>query len=133
MELREGIALALLVLLALYGCAQAIRRLCLWLVRCRRVREYRVAVPDGAMAMEPLFRCLQARAVWENGETTYVLVPEPDAEALALAELLARETPCVRPVTPKKLYRTLVDMATGETENCGKEPKSLGGAGEKHD
>ncbi len=95
----EWFAAVLVLMLALYGCVQLIRRVCLWATRCpRAVRCYRLAVPQNDAAVEPLFRCLQAQAVWADTriEQTLVLLPSTDDERLWH---LAAAHPAVKAVT----------------------------------
>ena len=112
MGFGEVVAWITTLLLALYGCAQLIRRLCLWIARCPRcARCYRLAIPGEDTAPEPLLRCLQAQAVW--GETdgcrrTLLVLPE-DVELPA--DLLA-EAGTVTPVTVPQLMA----LITGEKE-----------------
>ncbi|MBQ5840799.1 MAG: hypothetical protein IIW40_02470, partial [Clostridia bacterium] len=83
MKLGETIALILALLLALYGCAQLVRRLCLWAVRCPACVTYlRLAIPKKSAELAPLFRCLQAQTVWEERrcEGTLVLLPPLNEE-----------------------------------------------------
>ena len=83
MPFGESMALIAALLLALYGCAHVIRRLCLWAVRCPKcVAYWRVAVPNSRATLAPLLRCMQARAVWEDSggcERTVVLLPPMNA------------------------------------------------------
>ncbi len=99
----EWIAVIVALFLALYGCVELIRRVCLWAVRCpRAVACYRLAVPQTKTALPPLFRCLQAQAAWADSRTerTLVLLP-PDAGDMT--EQLAEEYPAVIPVTAQEL------------------------------
>ncbi len=110
MVMGETIALILALLLALYGCAQLIRRLCLWAVRCPAcVTCWRLAVPKKSAELAPLFRCLQAQAVWDDPgcEGTLVLLPSMSmAQRQAMASLV-RENPVVTPVTLEELTALL--------------------------
>lgn len=110
MEFGEAVAWIATLLLALYGCAQLIRRLCLWMARCPRCAQcYRLAVPGEGAAPEPLLRCLQAQAVW--GETdgcrrTLLVLPENEE----LPENLLAETGTVIPVTVPQLVALITDQ-----------------------
>ncbi len=98
MEIGETIAYIVTLLLAVYGCAQLLRQLCLWLVRCPRCAAcYRLAIPRRAAALEPLLRCLQAKAVWGEGEELWLVLPEDWQQRLP-SDLL-EQTGCVKPVT----------------------------------
>lgn len=104
MGIGDVLAFTCTLLLALYGCAQLIRRLCLWLTRCPAcVRCYRLAVPHSEVAMEPLLECLQAQSVWaENGSgRTLLLLPENE-NMDALAPLL-EQAPAVTALTAEEL------------------------------
>ena len=106
MNLGETIALILALLLALYGCAQLVRRLCLWAVRCPAcVTCLRVAVPKESAELAPLFRCLQAQTVWEERrcESTLVLLPPLDETRRKEMVSLMQENPAVTPVTLEEL------------------------------
>lgn len=111
MTVGETIALIVTLFLALYGCAQLIRRLCLWVVRCPGcVCCWRLAVPRQGTALAPLFRCLQAQAVWEEPEgcrRTLVLLPEMTPQQRQALEPLLREAPAVTPVTAAELAALL--------------------------
>lgn len=104
-------ALIAALLLALYGCAHLIRRLCLWAVRCPKcVAYWRVAVPNSRAALAPLLRCMQARAVWEDSggcERTVVLLPPMNEAQRAAVEPLLREAPSVLPMTLEELTAAL--------------------------
>lgn len=110
MGIGEWIAWVLLLLLALYGCASLMRRIILRITRCpETVRCYHLAVPPTGKAIEPLFRCLQAQATWEETgcrQTLVVLPPLTPAEQ-AMAWRLATENPAVRPVTVEELTEIL--------------------------
>ena len=118
----EAIALILMLLLALYGCAQLIRRFCLWVTRCPRCAWCcRVAVPRSRTALAPLLRCLESQAVWDDWggisadcRRTLVLLPD----ALTQEELtpLLREAPSVIPVTASQLHAMLLQLAAEERE-----------------
>ena len=57
MTVWEGLVWVFVLLLALYGCTQAVRRLCLWLTRCPRcVQCCRLAIPRQRAELEPLVR-----------------------------------------------------------------------------
>lgn len=110
MGVMEWIAWMMVLLLALYGCASLIRRICLKISRCPGGgRLYRVAVPGSGRAMEPLFRCLQAQAAW--GEEPYcatlVVMPPLAAEEQFMVRRLLAENPAVTPVSMQELNRLL--------------------------
>lgn len=111
MGVGEWLAWVLLLLLALYGCAQLIRQLCLWFWRCKDVDLYRVAVPRQPRAVEPLLRCLQAQAAWQEGAHTFVLLPDSRKGELAVIRQLAQEMPTVTPVDPEELYGVIAGLA----------------------
>ena len=111
MGVGELLAWVLLLLLALYGCAQLIRQLCLWFWRCKDVNLYRVAVPRQPRAVEPLLRCLQAQAAWQEGAHTYVLLPDSCRGELAMLRQLVQEVPTVTPVAPEELYGVIAGLA----------------------
>ena len=103
----ESLAWFCIVLLSVYGCAQGIRRLCLWLTRCPRCVECcRLAIPRDRAELEPLVRCLQSQAVWEDPTVcrhTLVVLPEDvDTEGERLWKLF-EEAPWVIPVTYEDL------------------------------
>lgn len=107
MTFWEGFAWFSVVLLAVYGCTQAVRRLCLWLTRCPRCVECcRLAIPRERAELAPLLRCLQSQAVWDDPTIcrhTLVVLP-PDAD-LADEEFIRifEEAPAVIPVTYEDL------------------------------
>ena len=119
MNLGEWIAWVVLLLLALYGCAQLIRQMCLWFWRCKDVQIYRIAVPQKCRAVEPLLRCLQAQAAWEDGAHTYVLLPDTHSGELAIARRLAKEVPAVTPVDPEELYDVIAGLAETADDERG--------------
>lgn len=110
MEFGEAVAWIATLLLAVYGCAQVIRRLCLWMARCPRcARCYRLAIPGEAAITEPLLRCLQAQAVWgETDGCRRTLLVLPDEVDLS-PELLA-ETGTVIPVTIPQLLELITNQ-----------------------
>ena len=113
MTMGEWIAMVLVLLLALYGCAQLIRRVCLWVTRCpRSVRCYHLAVPQSRGAIEPLFRCLQAQAAWAETHTerTLVLLPPLGEAQQEVIARLVKENPAVTPVTVNQLAALAVDI-----------------------
>ncbi|MBQ8683051.1 MAG: hypothetical protein IJ518_00865 [Clostridia bacterium] len=117
----EAIAMILALLLALYGCAQLIRRVCLWAFRCPGCAWCcRLAVPRDRTALAPLLRCLESQAVWEDWDgapaccrRTLVLLPEETVGREDVA-LLFREAPSVIPVTATQLYAMLLQLAAEE-------------------
>ena len=103
----EYMAWFCVMLLAVYGCTQGVRRLCLWMTRCPRCAECcRLAVPLEKAQLEPLVRCLQSQAIWEGTATcrhTLVVLPDGvDMNDEALMRLFA-ESPAVIPVTCEDL------------------------------
>lgn len=113
MTMGEWIAMVLVLLLALYGCAQLIRRVCLWVTRCpRSVRCYHLAVPQCRGAIEPLFRCLQAQAAWAETHTerTLVLLPPLGEAQQEMIARLVKENPAVTPVTAHQLAALAADI-----------------------
>lgn len=107
MTFWEGFAWFCVVLLAVYGCAQVVRWLCLWLTRCPRCVEcYRLAIPRGKAELAPLLRCLQSQAVWDDPaicrHTLVVLPPEVDVADREVQKML-EEAPAVIPVTCEDL------------------------------
>lgn len=113
MGFGEWLAAVVVLLLALYGCAQVIRRLCLWATRCpRSVTCLRLAVPHESGAVEPLFRCLQGQAAWADVRTerTLVLLPSMDEQQQPLIQKLKRENPSITAVSMQELFTVLADM-----------------------
>ena len=105
MGVGEWIAWLLVLLLSLYGCAQLIRRICLWMTRCDRlVCFYQLAVPSSLNSLEPLMRCLQSQNAWRvgSGRHTLVLLPELTEEESRIAERLLCEDPSVIPMTERE-------------------------------
>ena len=127
----EAIAAVLVLLLALYGCAQLVRRVCLWLTRCPGcVWCCRVAVPRSRTALAPLLRCLESQAVWDEWgglpagcRHTLLLLPNDGVEQETLVPLL-REAPSVTPVTVEQLAAMLQQVAAEETEKKENEERS---------
>lgn len=113
MTFGEWLAAVIVLLLALYGCAQLIRRLCLWATRCpRSVACYRLAVPRERGAIEPLFRCLQAQEAWADTRTerTLVLLPPLGEEQKHMVQRLEQDNPGVTSVTAEELAALAADM-----------------------
>ena len=113
MTFGEWLAAVAVLLLALYGCAQLIRRLCLWATRCpRSVACYRLAVPQERGAIEPLFRCLQAQTAWAEARTerTLVLLPPLGEEQQRMVQRLEHDNPAVTSVTAEDLAALAADM-----------------------
>ena len=103
MTFWESVASFLVVLLAVYGCTHAVRRLCLWLTRCPRCVECcRLAIPRERAELAPLLRCLQSQAVWDDPaicrHTLVVLPPDVDLADRELQKIF-EEAPAVIPVT----------------------------------
>lgn len=103
----ESLAWFCVILLSVYGCAQGIRRLCLWLTRCPRCVECcRLAIPRDRAELAPLVRCLQSQAVWDDPAVCrHTLVVLPEGVDLADKELwkIFEEAPWVIPVTYEDL------------------------------
>ena len=119
MSFGEGLAAVGVLLLALYGCAQLIRRLCLWATRCpRSVACFRLAVPQRCGAIEPLFRCLQAQAAWADARTerTFVVLPPLDEARQQMVDKLTREHPAVIAVTAQQLAVLTAELQNFEEE-----------------
>ena len=113
MSFAEWLAAVIVLLLALYGCAQCIRRLCLWVTRCpRTVTCLRLAIPREHGAIEPLFRCLQAQAAWADvrAERTLVVLPALGEEQQRMVLRLEEENPAVTVVTAEDLAALAADM-----------------------
>ena len=110
MKIGEILAAVWVLLLALYGCAGLMRRVCLWLFSCSRCAHcYRIAVPDPDVEMEPLLRCLQSQTVWDDlcpCHHTLLLLPDEWTASDEEAETMLRQAPAVIPVTANDL----VDM-----------------------
>ncbi|MBQ1950629.1 MAG: hypothetical protein II363_03415 [Clostridia bacterium] len=113
MHIGETLALIITLFLALYGCAQLIRRICLWMVRCPDCADcWRLAIPRGGSSAAPLFRCLQAQAAWEESggcSRTLVVLSEMSAEERCALENLLREAPAVTPVTVAELTTMIAE------------------------
>ena len=107
MSVAESVAWFLVVLLAVYGCAQAVRRLCLWLTRCPRcVACCRLAIPRKRAELAPLVRCLQSQAVWEDtafSRHTLVVLPTDVDVGDEEIQRIFEEAPWVIPVTYEDL------------------------------
>ena len=114
MQVGEKIAAILVLLLALYGCAGLIRRLCLRLFRCTECAYCcRLAVPRRDAALEPLAHCLHSQTVWDDPvqcRHTLLLLPTewPEKEDV---EMLMRQAPTVLPVTAEQLLEMLQVLA----------------------
>lgn len=118
MRIGEMVAAVLVLLLALYGCAGLIRRVCLWLTRCPGCAFCcRLAVPRRHTALAPLMRCLQSQAVWDDPTGcghTLVLLPDETAEDPQEIETILRQAPAVVPVTREQLCEMLRVLAQEE-------------------
>lgn len=116
MTFGESLAWFCVMLLAVYGCAQAVRRLCLWLTRCPQCVECcRLAIPRERAELAPLVRCLQSQAVWEDPAVCrHTLVVLPEGLDLEDAELwkIFEEAPWVIPVTYDDLTAMVRQMIT---------------------
>ncbi len=113
MDILEALTWVGVLLLALYGCANLIRRICLRLTRCdRSVVFYSLAVPPRGMALEPLCRCLQAQTAWKSNSCTQTLLMLPDAtvEETELAARLLSENSSVVPLTEQELMTFITTL-----------------------
>lgn len=117
MTVWEGLAWISVLLLAVYGCTQAVRRLCLWLTRCPHCVECcRLAIPRQQAELAPLVRCLQSQAVWDEPATCrYTLVVLPRGTDTADEELkrIFEEAPWVIPVTCDDLTAMVRQVTIG--------------------
>lgn len=120
MDFSEMLAWFLLIFLAVYGCAQLIRRLCLWVTRCPDCALCcRVAVPKDRASLAPLMRCLQSQTVWDDpaayarGGCHYTLLVLPRDRIPDAAELdtLSQENPAVLPIPADRLDEMLTLLA----------------------
>lgn len=113
MNVLEAISLVSVLLLALYGCANLIRRICLWATRCdRSVAFYWLAVPPRDMALEPLCRCLQAQTAWKDKCTqTLLLLPYGAAGDEELAARLLADNCSVIPMTEQELLTFITTLS----------------------
>ncbi len=111
MEFGEVMAFIVTMLLAIYGCAQLVRRLSLWMTRCPRdVVCYRVVIPRRDMALEPLMHCLQASAVWdESGQCRQTLLLLTDERMTALPSSVLKENRCIKPISLTQAVDLLSD------------------------
>ncbi len=112
MATGEMLGYAVALLLAVYGCACLIRRVCLWFVRCPRCAvSCRLVLPHRDTAVEPLCRCLHSQAVWEPRDgcrhTLLLLTEETMAE---WSETLSDRYPSVTPVTKEGLIEMLEEL-----------------------
>lgn len=114
----DGIAIVLVIFLAVYGCAQLVRRVCLWLTRCPDCAVCcRIAVPRNGVALAPLVRCLQSQSVWDEAyRHTLLLIPSTDEEQRRQLVILRREAPSVIPVTSAQLCAMLLQLAAENSE-----------------
>ncbi len=118
MGIGDMIAAVLVLLLALYGCAGLIRRVCLWLTRCPGCAFCcRLAIPRPNAALAPLVRCLQSQTVWDDYggcRHTLLLLPDTTAEDPQELETIWRQAPAVLPVTAAQLCEMLQVLAQEE-------------------
>ncbi len=121
MNIGNVIGWTVLVLLALYGCAQLIRRLCLWMFRCPQCALCcRLAVPQDRAALAPLVRCLQSQTVWEDPAVcrhTLILMPDLTEETPQELERIFSECPSVIPVTLDGLQELLMPLTRSENRD----------------
>lgn len=115
MRFWEVLAWIGLFLLALYGCAQCVRKLCLWWTRCPRCVECcRLAIPRKRAELEPLVRCLQSQAVWDEPmlcRHTILVLPQGTDPMDREIRRIFDETPWVIPVTCEDLMDMVCRMA----------------------
>lgn len=113
MNVLEMISWVCVLLLALYGCANLIRRISLWITRCdRSVLFYWLAVPPRNMAIEPLCRCLQAQTAWKDKCTqTILLLPNESSEDARVASRLLAENPSVVPLTEREFVTFITTLS----------------------
>lgn len=103
MGMGEWLAAVSVVLLAIYGCASLVRRICLWATRCRAVaRCYRIAIPREGAAIEPLMQCLSTQAAWSDPAEPLLLVVRQPPQTVAASERMP-----VTAVTPQELVQLL--------------------------
>ena len=118
MNIGNVVGWIVLVVLALYGCAQLIRCLCLWVFRCpRHVLCCRLAVPQKCAALAPLARCLQAQTVWEDASGcrfTLMLMPKTAEETPEELACIFSECPAVIPITIDGLQDWLQELTRSE-------------------
>ncbi|MBR5524775.1 MAG: hypothetical protein IKU51_05885 [Clostridia bacterium] len=109
------IARVMVLLLSVYGCAQLIRRVCLWFARCPScVTCCKLAVPRSGTALAPLLRCLQSQAVWEEPDgcrCTLLVLSEQSVEDAEELEKLLSQYPAVVAVKPEQLGSMLAVLA----------------------
>lgn len=121
MNIGYVIGWIVLVLLALYGCAQLIRCLCLWIFRCPQcVLCCRLAVPQDHTALAPLARCLQSQTVWEDATDcrhTLLLLPTTVQESPEETERIFSECPSVVPITIDGLQELLQQLTRSENRD----------------
>lgn len=107
MTFGEGLAWLCVILLSVYGCAQGVRRLCLWLTCCPTCVECcRLAIPRNKAELAPLVRCLQSQAVWEDtafSRHTLVVLPTDVDVGDDEIQRIFEEAPWVIPVTYEDL------------------------------
>lgn len=107
MTFGESVAWFCVVLLTVYGCAQVVRRLCLWMSRCPHCVECcRLAIPRERAQLAPLVRCLQSQTVWDEPTvcryTLVVLPPDVKMDDEDIQRIFC-EAPAVIPVTCEDL------------------------------
>ena len=108
MQIGESLALVLVLLLSLYGCAALIQRLCLWFAGCPGCAVCcRIAIPHKGAELAPLVRCLQSQTIWDEPSRcrcTLLLMP---SECDEFEEKIFCDAPGVIPVTPQQLTMML--------------------------
>ena len=118
MNWQEILGWIVLILLAVYGCAQAIRRCCLWLFRCGDCAFCcRLAVPRDGEAVLPLIRCLQSQSAWEDTygcRYTLMLLSDGTDTFSPEVELALQECPSVIPVGSEDLQEVLAILLDNE-------------------
>ena len=112
MTTGEMLGYAVALLLAVYGCACLIRRVCLWFVRCPRCAvSCRLVLPYRDTAAEPLCRCLQSQSVWESRDgCRHTLLLLSEEAAPEWSARLSERYPSVTPVTKEDLIKLLEEL-----------------------
>lgn len=129
MSIGNVVGWIVLILLALYGCAQIIRRLCLWLFQCPGCALCcRLAVPQDRTALAPLARCLQSQTVWESSadcQYTLMLLPDHPQETARELDCIFSECPSVIPVTFDGLQDILQQLTRSENRDGTREQNRI--------
>ena len=118
MGVGEMVAAIVVLLLALYGCAELIRRLCLCMFRCSQCAYCcRLAVPRCGAALEPLVRCLHSQTIWDDPmrcRYTLLLLSPNRVENAETLDALMRQAPTVLPITADQLLEMIQVLAQEE-------------------